>query len=445
LSYGYDADNNVHTITDNVTPANNQTLTWDVIDRLTGATGSYAAESVTYDSSSNRLTFSGSGITRYANTDRMKKWAASAVTYDSAGSMTGFSTYVMTYSKANRLATANPFGTVNTYWYDAFGNRPKVKVGTFPFAVLIYDLWGNLLTETSVATTPVETDYVYLDDMQLSAIQPAAATISAIHTDRIGTPQVATNAAKTVVWTGNYTPFGAITASGSITQNLRLPGMYQDHTVFYHNGFRDHFSTGYGGYIEADPLDLRARLFSNDYNYANQNPMKYIDPSGLTVVSLLGGFNAPMSLWVSTGPLGGINLYDTNHVKTLTSERPTQQTEIGSTGDIGFSLAFSDLSGTNGQYASTNSYNVGLFGKFSPFGVSITPTTAWNSSLPWYDPRQYIDAISFNWGLAFPFPLGSPITVSSPANTPASPAVAPQQPGNMPQPTSASRALCDPK
>ena len=29
LSYGYDADNNVHTVTDNVTPANDQTLTWD--------------------------------------------------------------------------------------------------------------------------------------------------------------------------------------------------------------------------------------------------------------------------------------------------------------------------------------------------------------------------------------------------------------------------------
>ena len=29
LSYGYDADNNVHTITDNVTTANNQTLTYD--------------------------------------------------------------------------------------------------------------------------------------------------------------------------------------------------------------------------------------------------------------------------------------------------------------------------------------------------------------------------------------------------------------------------------
>ena len=34
LSYGYDADNNVTTITDNVTPANNQTLTYDADSRL---------------------------------------------------------------------------------------------------------------------------------------------------------------------------------------------------------------------------------------------------------------------------------------------------------------------------------------------------------------------------------------------------------------------------
>ena len=62
LSYGYDADNNVHTVTDNVTPANNQTLTWDVIDRLTGATGSYTAESIAYDSNSNRKTYTGTTI-----------------------------------------------------------------------------------------------------------------------------------------------------------------------------------------------------------------------------------------------------------------------------------------------------------------------------------------------------------------------------------------------
>jgi hypothetical protein len=39
LSYGYDADNNVHTVTDNVTPANSQTLNYDVLDRIAYASG----------------------------------------------------------------------------------------------------------------------------------------------------------------------------------------------------------------------------------------------------------------------------------------------------------------------------------------------------------------------------------------------------------------------
>ena len=238
-----------------MTPANDQTLTWDVIDHLTGATGSYTAESIVYDSSSNRKTFSGTSITRYANTDRMKKWGSSAVTYNSAGNMTGFSTQAFTYSKANRMATANPFGTNTAYTYDAFGNRLKVKAGTTPFAVQIYDLAGHLLTETSSAATPVETDYVYLDDMPLSVIKPSTAVVSAILTDRIGTPQVATSATKTTVWICNYQPFGSCTPTASVTMNDRLPGMYNDFTVMNHNGFRDFHIGGDSVYLEPDPLD----------------------------------------------------------------------------------------------------------------------------------------------------------------------------------------------
>ena len=46
-----------------MTPANNQTLTWDAIDRLKTATGIYGTiSSVTFDSNSNRLAY---GATSY--------------------------------------------------------------------------------------------------------------------------------------------------------------------------------------------------------------------------------------------------------------------------------------------------------------------------------------------------------------------------------------------
>ena len=186
--------------------------------------------------------------------------------------------------------------SASTYCYDAFGHRLKAKTpGRLSYGRQIYDLSGHLLTETRSAA--VETDYAYLDDMPLSAIKPSTATISALHTDRIGTVQDATNATKTTVWVCNFDPFGGGTPTTSITMNDRFPGMYAELTGFWGRGSGIIRPGGYAGDLEADPLPLRARLFSNDYNYANQNPFKYIDPLGLATleigfagtVSFLGG------------------------------------------------------------------------------------------------------------------------------------------------------------
>jgi RHS repeat-associated protein len=129
--------------------------------------------------------------------------------------------------------------------------------------------------------------------MPLSVIKPSTAVVSAILTDRIGTPQVATSATKTTVWICNYQPFGSCTPTASVTMNLRLPGMYNDFTVMNHNGFRDFLIGGTSVYSEFDPLDLRLQPFSNGYNYANQNPFKYVDPWGLATLQI--GFAGSIS------------------------------------------------------------------------------------------------------------------------------------------------------
>jgi hypothetical protein len=131
LSYGYDADNNVHTITDNVTSANNQTLTYDAIDRLKTATGSYGTIStITYDSNSNRLAYGSTSYTIPSTSNKMSAAGGSSITYSSTGNITAIGTTpTFTWNKANQMATGVLSGTTSTYLYDAFGQRLKVTVG----------------------------------------------------------------------------------------------------------------------------------------------------------------------------------------------------------------------------------------------------------------------------------------------------------------------------
>ena len=186
----------------------------------------------------------------------------------------------MTYSKANRMATATVSGTTSTHTYDAFGIREEVKTGSSPTQIMQYDQDGNLLTETNTSGT--ETDYAYMDGVPIAAIQPGAATISALLTDHLGTPQIGTDSIKATVWTGVYDPNGAVNPTGSITQNLRFPGQRANSTGLNYNMIRYYnpaYVTGGGRYNQVDPLGLWAG--SNPFVYGLNNPFKYVDPWGL--------------------------------------------------------------------------------------------------------------------------------------------------------------------
>jgi RHS repeat-associated protein len=301
LSYSYNAGNNPTTITDNVTGGNTQTLTYDQIDRLKSATGAYGTvSSITYDSNSNRKTYGAISYTTPGANDRMSTANGSAVTYISTGNVNGIGTNTMTYNQANQLKTAVVSGTTSTYTYDFLGVRNKIKTGTSPFQITQYDQWGNLLTETSQAATPVETDYAYMDGMPIAAIQPTAATISALHTDNLGTVLRGTDSTKTIVYTANFNPNGGVTPTTTITMLLRLLGQHADSTGLYYNIYRYLDPVTLARFGQVDLLGLGARM--NPYIYGLNNPFKYIDPLGLQ--EIIEGPLGPGELPTGTTPTG---------------------------------------------------------------------------------------------------------------------------------------------
>jgi RHS repeat-associated protein len=273
LTYGYNAANDVLSIADAVTPANSQSLGYDVLDRLTGAGGGYGALAWSYDANGNRLTES-----------------PAAPTLDGLGSVTG-----LAYNQAGRLAgTTAGAQQITQYTYDAFGQR-LAKVGAATAMTFFqYDRGGHLLEETDNLGN-LKADYIYLDGRPIAEFN--AGQLYFLHDDRLGTPQVATNSAQATVWVGNYEPFGALTASSGtalLGQDLRLPGQENDlETGLYHNGFRD-YVPGWGRYSQSDPSGFGGKDF-NLYRYATDNPVRFVDPLGLNNRYLSG----------STGSAGG--------------------------------------------------------------------------------------------------------------------------------------------
>jgi len=296
LTYGYDADSNVKTIADAVTPANSQTLGYDTLNRLNSAAGGYGSLVYTYDQVGNRLTEKrGTVTTNYgytANTDLLKTLTIGTTTtetygYTAAGNINNFNPGIMgagsnpitslTYNQANRLAKVLA-GTSNVaaYTYDASGWRIVKATGTT--TLYQYDRKGHLLEEAS-GTGAAQVDYVYLNGMPVAAIAPATGKLYFIHSDRLGTPQLATDSSQAIAWQTTYQPFGTTgRVSGLITQNLRLPGQQFDaETGFNHNGFRE-YMPNLGRYLESDPIGIRGGL--NVYAYALDRPTNYVDPSG---------------------------------------------------------------------------------------------------------------------------------------------------------------------
>ena len=295
LGYGYDAADNVLTNTDGVTPQNSQTFGYDTLNRLTGAMGGYGSLAYTYDSVSNRLTQTQGGIlTTYSyvpQSNRLTSLTSGGVTqtlgYTAAGNISAAGSspnLTTTYNQAGRLASVNQPGTKKgnvQYVYDAFGRR-LVKLPSAQGQTLYqYDTQNRMLEEKGFTASAVA-DYIYLDDGRLIAtISPSAKSIYYVHSDRLGTPQLATNNAQAVVWSTAYMPFGQTgTVSGAITQDMRLPGQYFDtETGWNQNGFRD-YVPALGRYLESDPIGLDGGM--NTYAYVNGNPVKNVDLMGLT-------------------------------------------------------------------------------------------------------------------------------------------------------------------
>lgn len=178
------------------------------------------------------------------------------------------------YADQRLAATTDAEGRIRTH-YVYLGGKPVAQIDVAPDASPVHRAWTALRTAGGLRP-----------DMQPQA-GDSIATVYAIHTDQLGTPQAVTDHDGRIVWQGRADPFGkmriayaAMSESGApFEMALRLPGQVHDpETGLNQNYYRD-YDPDLGRYVTADPSGLAGGL--NPYAYAGSNPLTNVDPLGL--------------------------------------------------------------------------------------------------------------------------------------------------------------------
>jgi RHS repeat-associated protein len=174
---------------------------------------------------------------------------------------------------------------IGEYVYNGNGQRIKKYTDNGTRCIIYHYDQNGLLIAESTSTGTIKVEYIYLNGSPLAKIEDN--NIYFYHNDHLGTPVLMTDESSSVVWEGEFLPFGEpLSVTGSITNNLRFPGQYYDsETGLHYNYFRD-YSPLLGRYLQADPIGFKGGM--NLYNYVGGNPIINVDIFGLKVI---GGIN----------------------------------------------------------------------------------------------------------------------------------------------------------
>jgi RHS repeat-associated protein len=159
---------------------------------------------------------------------------------------------------------------IGQYLYDGDGKRVK-KIAANDTTIFVYDAAGKLASE-------------YL----ITASQSQAPTTSYLTNDTLGSPRVTTDSSGNVVSRRDFRPYGEEIyrpTQGTDKVRQKFNSYERDNETNLDYAKARMFGSGLGRFTSSDPMMASAKPINpqsmNRYSYTTNNPMKYVDPTGL--------------------------------------------------------------------------------------------------------------------------------------------------------------------
>jgi len=317
--YGTSTTNNGNVTTQKITVpgvtyAFEQSYTYDNLNRIATAAETYNGsqtwtQTFGYDRYGNRNITAGTGATSLTFSSSTNRITTSGYTFDAVGNTTADpSGKTLAYDAENKMLSATNGTTLGNYSYDGDGRRvKKYNTSTGDDTIFIYDAAGKLVEERDPASCSpqcaLQTSYIYAGSRLLSTEIAATGATNYLTADMLGSPRINTNASGNVTARHDYLPFGEEIFSSLTPQRTSGVGYTTDTIRQQFTGYeRDgesgldfaqarYYNSKVGRFTTTDPIFFQTMMAIdpqrfNLYGYGRNNPLKWVDPEGERVYLL---------------------------------------------------------------------------------------------------------------------------------------------------------------
>ncbi len=217
------------------------------------------------------------GEATYNAANELTSLEGHTLTYDTNGNLTSNATSSYTYNDRNQLTSITQGSNTWSFAYDPFGRRTSKTLNGTETSYL--DDGENIASETTSGSTALLLNGPGLDEHL--ARTTTAGTDSYLTDEQGSTLALAPSSGEpTTEYT--YDPFGATTTSGATNTNpYQYTGLETEAGLQYNSA--RYYNPTTARFTSQDPLGM-AGSGTNLYQYADSDPIDYIDPTGYSAI-----------------------------------------------------------------------------------------------------------------------------------------------------------------